>query len=70
MSTILLLSHHIFSTLLTLKIKSVYDCLPLQNTTIISLSFTIEGMKCVAKPHATISAPSKRVPVSPKYSPA
>ena len=40
------------------------------DTTIISLSFTIEGMKCVAKPHATISAPSKRVPVSPKYSPA
>jgi len=32
--------------------------------------YTVEGTKCVAKPHAAISAPFKRAPLNPRYSPA
>lgn len=30
---------------------------------------TVEGTKCVARPHASISAPSSLTPVRPTYSP-
>jgi len=35
-----------------------------------NISYTVEGIKCVAKPHAAISAPPKRAPLNPRYSPA